>query len=93
MRQRNGKKKIGSLLLAAAVMIGSFPVSDTEVHAAELRSAAPSLFVTKEQLKTFNTDDTDGSESSAKVYFGEKKDFWGNDEDQVGRPSGLRKTR
>lgn len=70
MKQRNGKKKIGSLLLAAAVMIGSFPVPDTEVHAAELRSAASGQFVTKEQLKTFNTDDNDGSKNPAKVYFG-----------------------
>ena len=70
MKQRNGKKKIGSLLLAAAVMIGSFPVLDTEVHAAELRSAASGQFVTKEQLKTFNTDDNDGSKNPAKVYFG-----------------------
>lgn len=70
MKQRNGKKKIGSLLLAAAVMITSFPAPATEVHAAELGSAAPGRFVTKEQLKTFNTDDNDGSKNPAKVYFG-----------------------
>lgn len=76
MKQRNGKKKIGSLLLAAAVMIGSFPVPDTEVHAAELRSAASGQFVTKEQLKTFNTDDNDGSKNPAKVYFGKNNQEW-----------------
>ncbi len=74
MKQRNVKKKISSLLLAVAVMIGAFPVSDAEVHAAGLRSAAPGQFVTKEQLKTFNTDNSDGSESSAKVYFGKNND-------------------
>lgn len=54
MKLRNVKKKIGSLLLAAAMIITSFPASGTEVQAAELMSAAPNYFVTKEQLKTFN---------------------------------------
>ena len=75
MKQRNGKKKIGSLLLAAAVMITSFPAPATEVHAAELGSAAPGQFVTKEQLKTFNTNDTDGK-NPAKVYFGKNNQEW-----------------
>ncbi len=69
MKQRNGKKKIGSLVLAAAMIITSFPAFGTEVQAAEAGSAAPVQFVTKEQLKTFNTDDTDGK-NPAKVYFG-----------------------
>ena len=69
LKQRNGKKKIGSLVLAAAMIITSFPAFGTEVQAAEAGSAAPVQFVTKEQLKTFNTDDTDGK-NPAKVYFG-----------------------
>ena len=68
MKQRNGKKKIGSLLLAAAMIITSFPAFGTEVQAAG--STEPRKFVTKEQLKDFNTNDNDGSKNPAKVYFG-----------------------
>ncbi len=68
MKQRNGKKKIGSLLLAAAMIITSFPAFGTEVQAAG--GTEPRKFVTKEQLKDFNTNDNDGSKNPAKVYFG-----------------------
>ena len=69
MKRRHLTKKIGSLVLAAAMIITSFPAFGTEVQAAEAGSAAPGQFVTKGQLKTFNTDDTDGK-NPAKVYFG-----------------------
>jgi len=72
LRQRNVKKKIGSLFLAAAMVITSFPASSaTEVQAAEQWRAAPNLFVTKEQLKTFDTDaHNSNGKNPAKVYFG-----------------------
>ena len=69
MKQRNGKKKIGSLLLAAAMIITSFQAFGTEIQAEEAGSATPIQFAAKEQLKTFNTDNTDGK-NPAKVYFG-----------------------
>ncbi len=69
MKRRHLTKKIGSLVLAAAMIITSFPAFGTEVQAAEAGSAAPGQFVTKGQLKTFNTDDTDGK-NPARVYFG-----------------------
>ncbi len=69
MKRKHLKKKIGSLVLAAAMIITSFPAFSEEVQAAE--ASEPSQFVTKEQLKTFNTDDTDAAgENPAKVYFG-----------------------
>lgn len=54
------------------MVITSFPASSaTEVQAAEQWSAAPNLFVTKEQLKTFDTDaHNSNGKNPAKVYFG-----------------------
>ncbi len=54
-------RKVASLLLALAVIVTSFPPSAPEVYAAE--RLQPSRFVTMEQLKTFNTDATDGTEN------------------------------
>lgn len=81
-QRRNLKKKAGSLLLAAAMIITSLPVFSTRVWAAEANqfnagpSEVPHNFATKEQLKTFNTDDTDGSTASATIYFGKDVTFW-----------------
>lgn len=48
-------------------MVTSFPALSEEVHAAELPDTQ---FAMKEQLKSFNTNDNDGSINPAKVYFG-----------------------
>lgn len=76
MKRKHLKKKIGSLVLATAMIITSFPAFGTEVQAAEARSAAPSQFATKEQLKTFNTNDNDGSTNPAKLRFGNSNQEW-----------------
>ena len=91
MKQRNGKKKIGSLLLAAAMIITSFQAFGTEIQAEEAGSATPIQFAAKEQLKTFNTDNTDGK-NPAKVYFGKNN---GNSQEwwiagSQGKPAGNR---
>lgn len=68
LERGNLKKKASAILLAAAMTATSFPSLSSEVHAAEPPEITQ--FATKEELKTFNTDDTDGSENPAKVYFG-----------------------
>lgn len=67
-------RKIGSLLLAVAMVIASFPACSPEVHA-EGGSNCKS-FATAKQLQAFNTDDTDGSENSAKICFGKGGQEW-----------------
>lgn len=67
LKQRILRKKISAMFLAAALVVTSFPAFSVEVHAAELPDI--SQFATKEELKSFNTDDSDGK-NSAQVYFG-----------------------
>lgn len=74
MKLGNLKKKAGSLMLAAAMIITSFPVPSPEAHAAEAPDRA--TFATAEQLKAFDTDDTDGSSNAAKIYFGKNDQEW-----------------
>lgn len=75
MKQRNLKKKVGALLLAAAMTVNLFPVFRTEVHAAELPDNTQ--FATVEELKAFDTDDTDADGANpAKVYFGNNNQQW-----------------
>ena len=62
------------ILLAAAMTVTVLPRFGTVAHAAELPEA--SQFATKEQLLTFNTDDTDGKVESAKVNFGKNQQQW-----------------
>lgn len=73
MKQRNLKKKVGSLLLAVAMIAISFPAFSHEVYAAELPDSTQ--FATVEQLKSFNTNDQDGK-NPAKVYFGNNNQQW-----------------
>lgn len=74
LKQGNLKSKAGTLLLAAAIIITSFPAFCPEVHAAEL--SEPSRFATAKQLRAFNTDDSDGSSNSTKLYFGKNNQEW-----------------
>lgn len=73
MKQRNLKKKVGSLLLAVAMIATSFPAFSHEVYATELPDSTQ--FATVEQLKSFNTNDQDGK-NPAKVYFGNNNQQW-----------------
>lgn len=73
MKRRNLKKKVGSLLLAVAMIATSFPAFSHEVYAAELPDSTQ--FATVEQLKSFNTNDQDGK-NPAKVYFGNNNQQW-----------------
>ncbi len=70
-------KKIGSLLLAAAMIITSFPALGSDVHAEENGLPDKTQFATVDELKSFNTDDTnDGTKNPAKVYFGQDNQQW-----------------
>ena len=67
MKQRNLKKKVGSLLLAVAMIVTSFPAFSHEVYAAE--SPDSTQFATVDELKNFDTNN--GTENkAAKIYFG-----------------------
>lgn len=72
MKQKH-MKKIGSFLLAGAMILTMFPTFHTEVHAAENKLPTKEQFAMKEKLKEFNTA---SPSSSAKVYFGENKQQW-----------------
>lgn len=73
--------------MASAMIVASFPVFGTEVHAAD--DTVPKYqFATVDELKAFNTNDSDADgKNPAKVYFGytnfrnEKQQWWivGND--------------
>lgn len=68
LKQGNLVKNAGVILLAATMIVTSFPALSAEVRAAELPDGTQ--FATKEELKAFNTNDSDGSKNPAKVYFG-----------------------
>ena len=73
MRQKNVKKKTVSLLLAAAMILTSFPVSGKEAQAAGTsdRSLSVKAFATKEQLMSAFAPDGNGSSSATgKIAFG-----------------------
>lgn len=69
MKRGNLKKKASAILLAATMTATSFPPFSAEVHAAELPETTQ--FATIDELKSFNTNDNDGSTNPAKVYFGQ----------------------
>lgn len=67
MKSNKGKRL--SLLLTAAMLLGILPTTSL---AAEPTTAQ---LVTKDQLTTFDTDDSNG-DNSAKVYFGDNNQQW-----------------
>ena len=73
MKQRNLMKRVGAVLLAAALTISTFPQFHTDVYAAENQLPTKEQFATAEELKTFDTNDQDGK-NPAKVYFGANPD-------------------
>lgn len=74
MKQRKFKKKVNALLLTTVMTITAFTQFSTPVHASELPD--DTQFATIDDLKKFNTDDTDGETKAAKVYFGKNKQQW-----------------
>lgn len=76
MKKRNLMKKTGALLLAAAMAITAFPVFSTPVFAEESDTGIETTkFATVEELKVFDTDDTNGK-NPARVYFGNNNQQW-----------------
>ena len=73
MKQRNLKKKVGSLLLAVAMIVTSFPAFSHEVYSAELPDSTQ--FATVDELKNFDTNDGTANKA-AKVYFGNNNQQW-----------------
>lgn len=74
LKQGNLMKNVGVILLAATMIVTSFPALSAEVRAAELPDGTQ--FATKEELKAFNTNDSDGIKNSGKVYFGSNNQQW-----------------
>ena len=75
MKQKR-MKKLGSFLLAGAMVLTMFPTFHTEVHAAENNLPTEKQFATAEELKQFNTNNNDGTTNPAKVYFGNNSQKW-----------------
>lgn len=73
---RNIKKKVGSLLLAMAMIVTSVPVLSHEVYAEDNELPGNTQFATVDKLKSFNTNDNDGTINPAKVYFGNDNQQW-----------------
>lgn len=78
MKRGHLKKRIGSLLLALAMIVTSFPVLSTEVQAVEAKTSGtgPSVtaFAEKDQLMTvFKPDENGNSDTIGKLAFGKNK--------------------
>lgn len=83
MKQRNLKKKLMAILLAAAMAVNVFPGFGSKVHGAEPPDGPDSTqFATTDELRSFNTNDSDSDgKNPAKVYFGtnrtkDKRQWW-----------------
>ena len=74
MKRKHIRQRIGAFFMAAALITMAILQLNTEVYAAGLPDITQ--YATVDELKTFNTDDTDGSISAAKVYFGENNQEW-----------------
>lgn len=68
-------KKGMAALLSTVMVVTAVPKLAKEVHAAENQLPTKEQFATVEELKSFNTDDTDGK-NPAKVYFGKDGQQW-----------------
>ena len=78
MKRGHLKKRIGSLLLALAMIVTSFPVLSTEVQAVEAKTSGtgPSVtaFAEKDQLMTvFKPDENGNSDTIGKLAFGKNE--------------------
>lgn len=78
MKRGYWKKRIGSLVLAAAMIVTSFPVLSTEVQAVEAKTSGtgPSVtaFAEKDKLMTvFKPDENGNSDTIGKLAFGKNK--------------------
>ncbi len=73
MKRVDQRKFLTVMLVFAVVLMGVFFPSHMKVHAEDLDTIP---FVTVEQLKEFNTDDTDGSVNALKVRFGNNNHEW-----------------
>ena len=75
MKQRGLMKRVGAVLMAAALTISTFPQIHTNVYAAENQLPTKEQFATVDELRNFDTND--GTENkAAKVYFGNNNQQW-----------------
>lgn len=77
LKQRNLMKKTGAFLLAAVMAMTVIPALSIHVFAEESDTEIETTkLATVEELKSFNTDDTDGKKNPARVYFGNNNQQW-----------------
>lgn len=76
MTQHKTSSRLLAILLSLILMIGMIPVTAYAVGNTDDTDLPVEEFATAEQLRAFNTDDTDGSTSAAKVYLGENGQQW-----------------
>ena len=75
MKQRGLMKRVGAVLMAAALTISTFPQIHTNVYATENQLPTKEQFATVDELRNFDTND--GTENkAAKVYFGNNNQQW-----------------
>lgn len=73
MKRVNQRKFLSIILGLVMMLMGIFYPTHMKVQAKDLDTIQ---FVTVEQLKEFNTDDTDGSINSLKIHFGNNNHEW-----------------
>lgn len=76
MKRTNVGKRIVVFFMVATLMLMTNLRISKEVYAVENESPDITEFATVDQLRSFNTDDTDGSVNPAKVYFGNNNQQW-----------------
>lgn len=78
MKQRGLMKKLSAVVLTTAMTVSTFSQLSASVFAADTTNQLPTVeqFATVEELKSFNTDDTDGKKNPARVYFGNNNQQW-----------------
>lgn len=75
MKQRGLMKRVGAVLMVAALTISTFPQIHTNVYATENQLPTKEQFATVDELRNFDTND--GTENkAAKVYFGNNNQQW-----------------
>ena len=75
MKQKGLMKRVGAVLMAAALTISTFPQIHTNVYATENQLPTKEQFATVDELRNFDTND--GTENkAAKVYFGNNNQQW-----------------
>ena len=76
MTRHKTSSRLLAMLLSLILLIGLLPTTAFAIGTADDVDLPEEEFATAEQLRAFNTDDTDGPYNAAKVYLGENGQQW-----------------